>query len=439
MTSGLNKNLIIEISKSKNEPQWMTDFRLSSYEIFLEKCAPCFGPDLSGLDLDKICYYKRPSEKINAVSWDDVPPEIKKTFQKLGIPEAEQKVLAGAGAQYESEVVYHNLKEYWKNLGVIYEDLSSALLTNEDLVKKYFGKLLTPGLHKYMALHYAVWSGGTFLYIPKNTRLEMPVQSYFRINTPGMGQFEHTLIVAEESSFAHYIEGCSAPRYDVAALHAGGVEIYVGKNAHFRYSSVENWSRDVYNLNTKRALVEENGIISWVTGNMGSKVSMIYPCTILKGDNSRAENLSIAMAGDGQTQDIGAKTFHIGKNTKSNTISKSFARKGGKTIFRAITSIGEKADNARAHIKCDGLILDSKSASETYPTNIIKNSSGEIIHEATIGSLDTEKLFYLNSRGLNAKEATTLVINGFIEPIMKEIPLEYAVEMNRLIEEEIYE
>ncbi|MBI4215663.1 MAG: Fe-S cluster assembly protein SufB [Parcubacteria group bacterium] len=436
---GLTEEMIRALSKDKKEPQWMLELRLKAFAIFKDKHVPAFGPSLDALDLGSIVYYAKATEVTNARSWDEVPADIKETFERLGIPEAERKALAGVGAQYESEVVYHNLKEEWKKKGIIYEDLTVALREHPELVRKYFSKCLGPAEHKYMALHYAVWSGGTFLYIPKGAHLDVPVQSYFRMNTPGMGQFEHTLIVVEDEASAHYIEGCSAPRYDTNSVHAGGVEVFVGKNARARYSSVENWSRDVYNLNTKRAIVEEGGVIEWVTGNMGSHISMVYPCTVLKGDNSKAEHLSVSFASEGQIQDVGAKVIHIGKNTSSNIVSKGVSKSGGQTVYRGLAHIMKSAQNSKVNVRCDALLLDEDSVSQTYPSVRVDNSTSDCSHEASTGKISEDKLFYLTSRGLSQGEAVSLVVNGFIEPIIKEIPLEYAVEMNRLITMEVEE
>ncbi|TSC55815.1 MAG: Fe-S cluster assembly protein SufB [Parcubacteria group bacterium Gr01-1014_18] len=436
---GVSEDLVRRLSADKKEPVWMLELRLKAYKIFTDKQMPGFGPSLSGLDLEKIVYYASPGEIRNAKKWEDVPEEIKKTFDKLGIPEAERKALAGVGAQYESEVVYHNLKSKWKEMGILYEDLSVALVDHEDIVRKYFSKCLSLAEHKYMALHYAFWSGGTFLYIPKGVKLDMPVQSYFRMNTPGLGQFEHTLIVVEDDAVAHYIEGCSAPRYDSTALHAGGVEVFVGKNARCRYSSIENWSIDVHNLNTKRAMVEEKGVIEWVTGNLGSCISMVYPCSVLKGDGSKAEHLSVAFAGENQIQDVGAKVIHIGRNTSSHIMAKGLAKDGGKSHYRGLVNILPGAANAKCSVRCDALLLDPISGSDTFPYIKVDNDTSECVHEAATGKISPDQIFYLKSRGLSENQAVSLIINGFIEPIMKEIPLEYAVEMNRLIQMEIDE
>ncbi len=433
---GLDENLIRFISKEKNEPKWMLERRLESFRIYKEKAFPVWGPDLSKLNLDKITYYARASDK-QAETWDDVPEDIKNTFAKLGIPKAEQEVLAGVGAQYESTVIYHSLKEQYKKKGVIFEDLDVALQKHPELVKPYFMRLMPANLHKFAALHGAVWSGGTFLYIPAGVKLEEPLQAYFRMNAKGMGQFEHTLIIVEAGADAHYIEGCSAPRYGADSLHAGGVEIYVKEGARFRYSSVESWSKDAYNLNTKRALVQKNAHIEWVGGNFGSNVTMLYPCSILVGEGASADHLGVAFAGEGQTQDTGAKVIHVAKNTSSNIIMKSISKGGGKALYRGLVEIQESAENAAVSVKCDALLLDELSSSDTVPVMKINNSSAEIAHEASAGKINAEDMFYLRSRGLKEDEAAAMIVNGFIEPITKELPLEYSVEMNRMIELEM--
>lgn len=433
---GIDENLIRLISSDKNEPSWMLEHRLKCLEVYNESPMPNWGPDLSKLNLDSITYYAKAVER-QATTWDDVPADIKNTFDKLGLPKAEQAFLAGVGAQYESTVVYHSLREELKKQGVIFEDLDVALQKYEDIVKKHFMKVIPNTLHKFAALHGAVWSGGTFLYIPKGVKIEQPLQAYFRMNAKGMGQFEHTMIIVEDGAQAHYIEGCSAPRYGVDSLHAGGVEIYVGEGARFRYSSVESWSRDAYNLNTKRAIVEKDGHMEWVGGNFGSQVTMLYPCSVLKGDNSSADHLGVAFANTGQTQDTGAKVIHIGANTTSNIVMKSISKGGGKSIYRGLIDVGVNADNAVSNIKCDALILDDKSSSDTIPLINLKNNSAVIGHEATAGKINEDDLFYICSRGLSIEYASAIIVNGFIEPIVKELPLEYAVEMNRFIELEM--
>lgn len=433
---GLTEDLVRRISAEKEEPEWMLAHRLESLIKFQKMSLPDWGPDLSSLNLDEITYYAKAMEG-QAQSWDDMPSDIKNTFNKLGIPKAEQEVLAGVGAQYESTAIYHSLKKQYQKMGVIFEDLDSALKKYPELVRSHFMKAMPVSLHKFSALHGAVWSGGTFLYIPAGVTIDEPLQAYFRMNAKGMGQFEHTIIIVEDGAQAHYIEGCSAPRYGVDSLHAGGVEIYVGKGARFRYSSVENWSKDAYNLNTKRAIVEENAHMEWVSGNFGSNVTMLYPCSILVGENSSADHLGVAFANEGQIQDTGAKVIHAAKNTSSNIIMKSISKNGGKSIYRGLVEVLSKADNALVSVQCDALILDEFSISDTIPVMKINNSSATVAHEASAGKIDAEDMFYLRSRGLKETEATAMVVNGFIEPITKELPLEYSVEMNRMVELEM--
>lgn len=429
----IHEEVVQQISASFNEPQWMLDFRLKSLETFQKMELPKWGPDLSGLNLDEIYYFAKPEGAGNKKEWKDVPENIKATFDRLGIPEAERAMLAGVGAQYDSEVVYHSLHEELQAQGVIFEDMSVAIHKHEDLVKKYFMKVVPMHDHKFAALHGAVWSGGTFLYIPKGVHIDAPLQAYFRMNVRAGGQFEHTIIILEDDSSAHYIEGCSAPKYDTPSLHAGCVEIYVGKDAKMRYSSVENWSLDTYNLNTKRALVEENGTIEWVGGNLGSGVTMLYPCSILKGDYSQAMNFWIAFANTNQNADTGAKVIHIGKNTRSEIISKSLTKWGGISTYRGLLDIKKSAENAVSKIDCDGLILDSISRSDTIPDIRVNNASSMVAHEASVGKINEETLFYLMSHGIEEDDARTMIIRGFISPLMKELPLEYAAEMNVLI------
>jgi len=433
---GLDEELVRFISHEKREPAWMLEKRLASLKIYHDTPLPKWGPDLSRLDLDKITYYARATDK-QSQTWDDVPEDIKATFNKLGIPQAEQEALAGVGAQYESTVIYHSLKEQFKKQGVIFEDLDVALKKHEALVKKYFMAAVPPSLHKFAALHGAVWSGGTFLYIPKGVKVDLPLQAYFRMNAKGMGQFEHTLIVVEEGAQAHYIEGCSAPRYGVDSLHAGCVEVFVAPGARFRYSSVESWSKDAYNLNTKRALVQKDAHMEWVGGNFGSNVTMLYPCSVLMGEHATADHLGVAFANRGQIQDTGAKVIHLAPNTSSNIVMKSISKNGGRAIYRGLVEIGPAAENAAANIKCDALILDPESASDTIPLIKIKNPSAVLAHEASAGKLNEDDIFYLRSRGLDENTASAMIVNGFIEPIVKELPLEYAVEMNRMVELEM--
>ena len=435
---GISRSLVKQISKDKKEPAWMLKKRLDALELFNKMEMPNFGPTLSELDFNKISYYIRPDAKKNATKWEDVPKEIKDTFEKLGIPEAERKALAGAGAQYESEVVYHNLKLDLAEKGVIFLDMDEALEKYPTLIKKYFmTKCVKPNLHKFTALHAAVWSGGTFIYVPKGVDVELPLQAYFRMNTKNAGQFEHTLIIADEGSNVHYIEGCSAPLYDTNSLHAGCVEIFVMKNAKMRYSSIENWSKNVYNLNTKRAIAEENAVIEWVNGNTGSKTTMLYPSSVLIGKNSSTKYVGIAYAGKGQYQDTGCKVYHLAKNTKSHVVSKGISIDGGISSYRGLIKISKNAKNAKSVVRCDGLMLDNKSKALTDPQIIVEENQTDVSHEAAVGKIGKDQLFYLMSRGLSESEATKAIVTGFIEPLINELPLEYAVELNRLIELEI--
>lgn len=434
--TGLDESVVRFISQEKQEPGWMLERRLSCLKLYQKMALPTWGPDLSVLNLEKITYYARAADQA-APSWDEVPADIKNTFDRLGIPKAEQSVLAGVGAQYESTVVYHSLQEKFRAQGVIFEDLDVAMKTHEALVKKYFMTGVPPTLHKFAALHGAVWSGGTFLYIPRGVKVDLPLQAYFRMNAKGMGQFEHTLIIVEEEAQAHYIEGCSAPRYGVDSLHAGCVEIFVAEGAHFRYSSVESWSKDAYNLNTKRALVKAGAHMEWVGGNFGSHVTMLYPCSVLLGVGASASHLGVAFANTGQIQDTGAKVIHLAPDTSSTIIMKSISKSGGQAIYRGLVEIGAAAENAVSSVQCDALILDEESVSDTIPLINIKNESAVVAHEAAAGKLNEEDIFYLRSRGLSEAEASAMIVNGFIDPIVKELPLEYAVEMNRLVELEM--
>lgn len=437
-SSKINEQLVRTISKDKKEPEWMLQKRLKSLEIFHEKPVPDWGPELSDLKLEEINYFVKANAKKNSRSWDDVPKEIRETYEKLGIPEAEKKALAGVGAQYDSEIIYHNIKEELEKQGVIFLDMDVAVQTHPELVKEYFmTTCIKPELHKFSALHGAVWSGGTFIYIPKNTKVDLPLQAYFRMNASRGGQFEHTLIIADEGSELHYIEGCSSPIYSENALHAGCVEIHVLKNAKVRYSSIENWSKNVYNLNTKRGIVNENGILEWVNGNLGSKTTMLYPCSILKGDNSKTEYLGIAYASKNQYQDTGCKVYHIGKNTSSFIVSKGISKSGGISSYRGLVKISKNAINSKTSVKCDGLMLDNESKVLTFPSMDVHEKDIQASHEATVGKIGEEQLFYLMSRGLSEEEATKMIVSGFMEPVIKELPLEYAAELNKLIELEI--
>ncbi|MEX0933069.1 MAG: Fe-S cluster assembly protein SufB [Candidatus Pacearchaeota archaeon] len=435
---GLNESIIRGISKDKNESEWMLNKRLKALKIFEKKPMPNWGPSLEGLDLNEISFYIKPNAEKNSKSWKEVPKEIRETYEKLGIPKAERESLAGVGAQYESEVVYHNLRKDLEKKGVIFLDMDIALKEHPKLVKKYFmTNCVTPALHKFSALHAAVWSGGTFIYVPKNVKVDLPLQAYFRMNAKQGGQFEHTLIIADEGSEIHYIEGCSAPLYSEISMHAGCVEIHVLKNAKVRYSSIENWSKNTYNLNTKRAVVHENGIIEWVNGNLGSKITMLYPCSILIGKNSKTDYLGIAYASEGQYQDTGCKVYHLAENTSSHVISKGISVSGGISSYRGLVNIKRGCKNAKSNVRCDGLMIDNKSKAFTIPSMEIEESEVEVSHEAAVGKIQEEQLFYLMSRGLSEKESIKLIVSGFINPIVKELPLEYAVELNRLIELEI--
>jgi Fe-S cluster assembly protein SufB len=433
---GVDEELIRKISSDKNEPEWMLEHRLKSLQIFREKPMPMWGADLSKLDLDDIIYYASAGSE-NTASWSEVPEDIRRVYDRLGIPEAERKMLAGVGAQYESDVIYHNLKKEWEDLGVIFLDMDDAVRDHPELVQKYFMKCVPNTDHKFAALHGAVWSGGTFLYIPKNVKVREPLQAYFRMNAKNMGQFEHTLIIVEEGADVHYIEGCSAPKYGSQALHAGLVEIFVKPSAKCRYSSVENWSRDTYNLNTKRAIVERDATMEWIGGNMGSGVTMLYPCSMLVGEGARCDHLAIAFANKNQWQDTGAKVMHLAPHTSSKVTSKSISKDGGVAVYRGQLKIAPNAHDCTANVECDALLLDEISRTDTIPDIQIRNNDVTIAHEATVGKLSEEDIFYLMSRGIAEDEARAMIVNGFIEPIVRELPLEYAVEMNRLIELEM--
>lgn len=433
---GVSEALVRRISAEKKEPAWMLEQRLAGLKIFHEKELPTWGADLSTLDLDDIIYYASAGAG-NTENWAEVPPEIRRVYDRLGIPEAERKMLAGVGAQYESEVVYHNLKKEWEEQGVIFLDMDDALEQHPDLIKQYFMKCVPATDHKFAALHGAVWSGGTFLYVPKDVKVRDPLQAYFRMNAKNMGQFEHTLIVVEEGADVHYIEGCSAPKYGSHALHAGLVEIFVKPSAKCRYSSVENWSRDTYNLNTKRAIVERDAVMEWIGGNMGSGVTMLYPCSVLVGEGARCDHMAIAFANKGQWQDTGAKIFHQAAHTSSKVTSKSISKAGGVAVYRGQLKIAPHAHDCIANVECDALLLDDISRTDTVPDIRIRNNDVTVAHEATVGKLSEEDIFYLCSRGIPEDEARAMIVNGFIEPIVRLLPLEYAVEMNRLIELEM--
>ena len=430
---GLTPEIVEEISDKKNDPQWMRDFRLKALEVYHKIDIPNWGPDISDLNIDNIVTYVKPKTKMSA-DWEEVPEDIKNTFEKLGIPEAERKSLAGVGAQYDSELVYHNLQEEVAAKGVVYSDIESALHgPYGEMIEKHFMKLVPPTDHKFAALHGAVWSGGSFVYVPKGVNVEIPLQSYFRLNAPGAGQFEHTLIIVDEGAELHFIEGCSAPKYNVANLHAGCVELFVGKNAKLRYSTIENWSKNMYNLNTKRARVEENGIMEWVSGSFGSHISYLYPMTILKGDNARVEFTGVTFAGAGQNLDTGAKMVHIGKDTSSYINTRSISKSGGISTYRSAVVIQNQAKNAKSAVSCQSLMLDDQSRSDTLPAIDVRTNQADVGHEAKIGRISDEAVFYLMSRGIPEEEAKSLIVSGFADSVSKELPLEYAVEMNNLI------
>lgn len=433
---GLTRAIVEEISTIKKEPAWMLEYRLKAFEHFEKREMPSWGPDLGMLDFDEYTYYIKPSEK-QENSWDDVPETIKDTFERLGIPEAEQKFLAGVSTQYESEVVYHNMLKEVEDKGVIFLDTDSALREHEELFKKYFGTIVPYSDNKFSALNSAVWSGGSFIYVPKGVKLDKPLQSYFRINTESMGQFERTLIIVDEGADVHYVEGCTAPNYSKDSLHAAVVEIIVHKNAKCRYSTVQNWSSNILNLVTKRTKVLENGMMEWIDGNIGSHVTMKYPTCVLAEPGARGVTISIAVASKTQVQDAGAKMIHLAPNTYSNIISKSIARTGGVVNYRGMIYHGPKADGARSKVECDTLILDKISKSDTIPTNISKNMTSTIEHEATVSKISEEQLFYLMSRGLTKEQSTEMIVLGFLEPFTRELPMEYAVELNQLLKIEM--
>ncbi len=433
---GLNEAVIREISAIKGEPQWMLEFRLKAYRIFKSIPMPTWGGDLSKIDFDKIRYYLRPTEKAGH-TWEEVPDEIKETFDKLGIPEAERKFLAGVGAQYDSELVYHSLAKELEEQGVIFLGTDQALQEYPEIFKKYFGTVVPPADNKFAALNSAVWSGGSFVYVPKNTKVEFPLQAYFRINAQNAGQFERTLIIAEEGSDVHYIEGCTAPIYSTNSLHAAVVEVIAKKNAHLRYTTVQNWSSNVYNLVTKRAHAYENAFVEWVDGNIGSALTMKYPAVYLMGRGARAEVISIAYAGKGQVQDAGAKAVHLAPDTHSRIINKSVSKGGGKTVYRGLIHVAPGCVGSKVSVQCDALLLDNISSTDTFPYIEIQEDDVTITHEATVGKISEDVLFYAMTRGIPETEALNMVVMGFLEPFTKELPLEYAVELNRLIQLEM--
>ncbi|PIR48955.1 Fe-S cluster assembly protein SufB [Candidatus Peregrinibacteria bacterium CG10_big_fil_rev_8_21_14_0_10_55_24] len=431
-TRGLTRNLIEEISAAKDEPSWMRARRLDAYETYLHSQSPRFGPDLSRLDLTDILYFAQPGIG-EAETWEALPKHIRRVYDRLGIPEAERRVLAGVGAQYESDVIYHRLKERWGEQGVLFLSMDDAVREYPDLVQEYFMRCIPATDHRFAALHGAVWSGGTFLYVPAGVTVTEPLQAYFRMNAPGMGQFEHTLIIVEEGANVHYIEGCSAPKYGRNGLHAGCVEIFAKPGSRVRYSSVENWSRDTYNLNTKRAIVEQDATMEWIGSNMGSGVTMLYPCSLLVGEGARCDHLGLAVATAGQWQDTGAKVLHLAPHTTSTVASKSVSMGGGVCTYRGLLHVAENAHGCTSRVECDALLLDETSRADTIPTIRIHNDDVTVAHEASVGKLSPEQVFYLTARGIGEEEAKAMIVNGFIEPIIKELPLEYALEMNRLI------
>jgi Fe-S cluster assembly protein SufB len=435
---GLNEKVVREISAQKGEPEWMLDFRLKALKIYNAKPMPTWGGDLSNLEavLDQIYFYVRPQEKMER-SWDDVPPSIKETFERLGIPEAEQNILAGVGAQYESEMVYHSLKKEWDDKGVIFDSIEDGLKNHPELFREHFGTVIPSADNKFSAMNSAVWSGGSFVYIPKGVELDTPLQAYFRVNQEQMGQFERTLIIADEGSKAHYIEGCTAPVYSTESFHSGVIEIVVKPGAHFRYTTIQNWSNNMYNLVTQRALVHEGATMEWLDGNLGSKLTMKYPSCYLIGEGAHGSIMSIAYSGDGQHQDTGGKVIHAAPNTTSQIISKSISKGTGRSTYRGLCQVHEGAVHSKSNVECDALLINDTSRTDTYPYIEIEEQRSNIGHEATVSKVGDEQLFYLMSRGMNEEEAMALIVRGFIEPIAKLLPLEYAVELNRLIELEM--
>ncbi|MCD8200578.1 MAG: Fe-S cluster assembly protein SufB [Clostridia bacterium] len=433
---GLTKEIVEEISRQKGEPSWVLDLRLRALETYNRLELPTWGPNLSCLNMDEIATYVKPKSDIKS-DWDEVPTEIKGTFEKLGIPKAEREYLAGVGAQYDSEVIYHSIKKELLDKGVIYTDFDSGIRDYPDLVKEYFSKAVPLNDHKFIALHYAVFSGGSFVYVPRGVQLEMPLQSYFRLNSPESGQFEHTLIIVDEGASLHFIEGCSAPKYNKVNLHAGCVELFVKKGAHLRYSTIENWSKNMLNLNTKKAIVDKNAEMVWVSGSFGSHISMLYPMSILRGENARTEYTGISFAGTGQNLDTGFKVVHAAKNTSSVISSRSISKNGGIATYRSLVKIQPAAKGAKCSVNCDGLMLDDMSRSDTLPTNDIETDEVEFSHEAKIGKISEKAIFYLMSRGLSEADAKAMIVRGFASPVSKELPLEYAVEMNQLINLEL--
>ncbi|WTW94300.1 Fe-S cluster assembly protein SufB [Streptomycetaceae bacterium NBC_01309] len=431
---GLSEEVVRDISAKKNEPEWMLKLRLKGLRLFGKKPMPTWGSDLSGIDFDNIKYFVRSTEK-QAASWEDLPDDIKNTYDRLGIPEAEkQRLVAGVAAQYESEVVYHQIREDLEEQGVIFMDTDTGLREHPEIFQEYFGSVIPVGDNKFAALNTAVWSGGSFIYVPKGVHVEIPLQAYFRINTENMGQFERTLIIADEDSYVHYVEGCTAPIYSSDSLHSAVVEIIVKKNARVRYTTIQNWSNNVYNLVTKRAVAHEGATMEWIDGNIGSKVTMKYPAVWLLGEHAKGETLSIAFAGEGQHQDAGSKMVHCAPNTSSNIVSKSVARGGGRTSYRGLVQIEEGAHGSVSSVKCDALLVDTVSRSDTYPYVDVREDDVSMGHEATVSKVSADQLFYLMSRGMTEDEAMAMIVRGFVEPIARELPMEYALELNRLIE-----
>ena len=431
---GLTEDIVLQISEEKGDPEWMREFRLQSLQTYRETEVPDWGPSIEGLDMDNIVTYVRPNTERMHTSWENVPDDIKTTFDRLGIPEAERKSLAGVGAQYDSELVYHNVREEVAAQGVIYTDIESALHGEyADMIREHFMKLVPPSDHKFAALHGAVWSGGSFVYVPKGVHLDIPLQSYFRLNAKGAGQFEHTLIIVEEDAYLHFIEGCSAPKYNVANLHAGCVELYIRKGASLRYSTIENWSKNMYNLNTKRALVEENGKIEWVSGSFGSHVSYLYPMSVLNGRGARSEFTGVTFAGEGQDLDTGTKIVHNAPDTSSYVNTRSISKGGGINTFRSAVVIGSNAKGAKSAVSCESLMVDDISRSDTIPAMDVRTADADVGHEARIGRISDDTVLYLMSRGLSEEDARALIVRGFADNVSKELPLEYAVEMNNLI------
>jgi Fe-S cluster assembly protein SufB len=435
---GLSEKVVREISEYKEEPEWMLDFRLKALEVYESKPMPKWGGDLDSLEevLDEIYFYVRPQDRMEH-SWDDVPEDIKNTFEKLGIPEAEREILAGVGAQYESEMVYHSLREEWEKQGVIFDSIEDGLKKHPELFREHFGTIIPTGDNKFSAMNSAVWSGGSFVYIPKGVSLDTPLQAYFRVNQERMGQFERTLIIVDEGAQAHYIEGCTAPVYSTESFHSGVIEIIVKKNARFRYTTIQNWSNNMYNLVTQRAIVEEGGHMEWLDGNLGSKLTMKYPSCYLMGEHAHGEILSIAYSGDGQHQDTGGKVIHAAPHTTSSIVSKSISKGHGRSTYRGLLKVHEGAHHARSNVECDALLINDTSRTDTYPYIEIEENDANVGHEASVSRIGEEQLFYLTSRGIPEDEAMAMIVRGFIEPIAKELPLEYAVELNRLIELEM--